>query len=440
VSEAGAARAAWIPRAAALAVFAASFAWLQGGAILFTPQSLSYVVAAGALLEGRGLEIAPGTPLANFGPLYALLLAAGRLAGLGVVQSAYLVNCAALAGSLLAMRALGLALRLPAPGLLAAGFGVWAANWTLLRAARPDLLVVGLSLAAVAALLRHRDGGGSRALLAAAALAALAALGRYMAAFTLLPVLLAALWLFAGADPGRRLRHAGLFALVAAGPLALWMGRNWLLTGFVTGMSRTGERAQAAGTSLAGNLAGFVRTLELDVFGVGAMGVRPLVYDGVAPPHPGLGAALALAAAALVALALLAGWRARRRGDAGAAAGPAPDRGGLALVGACGGWYVVALVVLWTVGNNDPIDTRYVAPAEPYLLVASFAGFAALERSAPRSAWPRRALLLAGFALLSAQVHKSALLLSAEPPPALLGVESRHQRIDRWLEDIPWSR
>jgi 4-amino-4-deoxy-L-arabinose transferase-like glycosyltransferase len=431
----------WIPRAAALAVFAASFVWLQGGAILFTPQSLSYVVAAGALLEGRGLAIAPGTPLANFGPLYALLLAVGRVLGLGVVPSAYLVNCAVLAGSLLAIRALGRRLRLPAPGWLAAGFGVWAANWTLLRAARPDLLVVGLSLAAVAAVLRYRDGGEMRALLAAAALASLAALGRYMAAFTLLPVLLAAVWLFAGADPPRRrLRHAALFALLAAGPVASWMARNWALTGFVTGMSRTGERAQAAGTSLAGNLAGFSRTLALDVFGVGAMGVRPLVYDGVAPPHPGLGAALALVCAALLALAVVTGWRARRRGEADAAAAPGLDRSGLALVAACGGWYCVALVVLWTVGNNDPIDTRYVAPAEPYLLVAGFAGFAALRGSAPRSPWPRRALLLAGLALLLVQLHKSAGLLQAQPDPALLGVESRHQKIDRWLEDVPWSR
>jgi hypothetical protein len=202
-------------------------------------------------------------------------------------------------------------------------------------------------------------------------------------------------------------------------------------------MSRTAERAQAAGSTLAGNLAGLARTLYLDIFGVAAMGTRPLVYDGVAPPHAALTAALALAFLALSGAALWARRAALRDFFRQHARARTPLAAGLALVAAAAGWYAAALLVLWTVGNNDPIHTRYAAPLHPLLLVlAAAVGAGAARGAAPN--WPRRALVLAALLVMLPNLAKSVALLSREPSPALLEVESRQRKIERWYEEVPW--
>ena len=103
--------------------------------------------------------------------------------------------------------------------------------------------------------------------------------------------------------------------------------------------------------------------------------------------------ALELALLAL-AVAAVAAWlpqrRPRRRSESGAAiqAGRSPPHPHpeqillpLCLLAA----YVVLLIAVWTVGNNDPIYTRFLYPAYPLLVLLAFAAYARVRESGP--AW-----------------------------------------------------
>jgi hypothetical protein len=434
IAEGASRRELWAAAGASALFAALLFAWLAAGPLLIPNEGRQAKLAATSLLEGRGFEVRAGTPFANYGPLYPALLAALQAAGLGVIEAVYLVHCATLALTIFALYLLCRRMGLGAGGSAgaAAFFALSPPAHYLLRAARPDPIPIACSIFAIAAALAYAREASRRALSGMALACALAASARYMALFTLLPVMgLAVLWL---APPARRLADALRFATLAAAPSALWLARNAWIAGHPLGMSRTAERRNALDLDLAENALALLRTVGIDLFSPEALGVRRVLHGEIPLDHPRLVAVSAIAFLTLAAaVALLA-----RRG-LGSGLDPRARTGaglGLLLLALFELEYSLALVVLWTLGNNDPIHTRFAAPLyAPAVAI----GFALAAR-----AWRARPSRLAALALASAllllavpSALRTLRLLGPDPGPKLLEVTGRTGRLF-WQQRAEW--
>lgn len=433
----------------ALAVFAASFLLLHDAPLFLPHQGVQSVLAADSLMAGRGFEVAPGAPFAKFGPLYPLLLAAFGMLGVEATPALYAINCAALAATLFAIFVLGRTLGVRATAAVVLFSCVWAPNYYLLRAARPDLLAIAFALLGLAGMVAYAARPAIATLVVTALLCSAAATTRYVAVLTLLPVFGVAVVSLRGVGWRRRIADLALFGAVAGGPVLLWMLRNYHVTGYVTGLSRTVSRAQwAEHYGLAGNVLGFLKTIYLDAFAYGAVGTRRVVYGEQPLPWPGLAAAGAVVACG--ALAAVA-WRARHavRRRIGAAPGrPSESAIAAAICGTYFVLYAAGLIVVWTLSNNDPIETRYVAPLYGLLLlaIAGLLDLGADPAPAAHDAPARhRRLDLAAIVLVAAiagvpNAAKSARLLSDAPPgPTYLPIGVIGPRGNNWVPSLTWA-
>jgi 4-amino-4-deoxy-L-arabinose transferase-like glycosyltransferase len=185
---------------------------------------------------------------------------------MGVIPASYLINCLTLAASLIGLYALCRALGLEVTWPALVFYCLWAANYYLLRAVRPDAIPICMSLFTVVALIRYSQRQSLPALLAAAVACSVAATARYMALFTLLPVAAAAVWVFAARDWRLRMRHVPIFVAIACTPIGLWLLRNYRVTGYLSGMSRSAPRKWAADHTFIENIYLVLKAAALDAF------------------------------------------------------------------------------------------------------------------------------------------------------------------------------
>jgi hypothetical protein len=409
--------------------------------VLVSPQGRQCLRAAATLLETGALDVVPGRPFAWFGPAYPVALAGLAAAGLPPVAAVALLNASATIAVLLLFAALARRVAGRSRAAAVVLFAGLAAHPYMFRMARPDVLVVPACLLVILAAARWTETARRRDLAAAALGCAVATTARYMSIFPLAPI---AAWLLHRvlARPGRgRFADAALFLLLGWGPVAAWLLRNRVRTGYLTGMSRTEWREAAASTDLATNLLGTAKTLVLDLFGVRSMGVVALVHGEAPVPHR----AATLAVAAVAALALIAAVLvARRAPRAAARASRDPDLdspGSTRLARLVAVWaatYVVAMVALWTWGNNDPIHTRYVAPLYGFLALLAFRAAERL-RGTPGGRVARALLAVLALAILAPNVDKGLRLLGESPGDALIRV-SLHGNGDLWMRGLSWDR
>ncbi|GAG52781.1 unnamed protein product, partial [marine sediment metagenome] len=145
----------WGVGAFAVVAWLATFLWLREAPLFVPHQGIHSILAADSLSNGRGFEVVPGLPYAKFGPLYPILLALLARAGLGVTGAVYLLNCATFAASFFGLYLLCRILSLRAAWGAVAFFALWAPNYYLLRAARPDALMICMSLFALAGMVHY---------------------------------------------------------------------------------------------------------------------------------------------------------------------------------------------------------------------------------------------------------------------------------------------
>ncbi len=197
--------------------------------------AVSYIVAARNLLAGNGLVGLGGDPLVYWPPLYPAMLAGGGLFGFDPYAVAGPLNAVLfgltvlVAGSWLRRHlhtrflwlwgCFSIALALPLAEEASHAMGESA-----------FILFVTLALTQIDA---HLHGGGRASLIRAAAFSALACLTRYQGASVILAVV--PLLLAARAAPREKMKRIALYTLIAAAPVGLWMLRNVLISGTMTG-------------------------------------------------------------------------------------------------------------------------------------------------------------------------------------------------------------
>jgi 4-amino-4-deoxy-L-arabinose transferase-like glycosyltransferase len=353
-------------------------------------------------------------------------------------SAANLINWSAFAAALVGLFALSRLLRIRGTPWIVAAFAVWAPNYYLIRAARPDPIVIALSLLALCAMAHYVRRPAWRPLLAAGLLCSVAAATRYMALLTLVPVFAVAVAM-TRTRWQRRLTDLGLFGVIAITPVAAWITRNIVLTGHMTGIPRTGGREFMQQFGLLGNVWGLLKTVAIDAFGFGAIGIRWVVYGEQPLPFP-----LAVLGGSVAMLAMLAvvAWRGReeiRRHLKDEVMAHDLSRGALVVTVTHAILYLVVLLAVWTLSNNDPIETRYASPLYPALML----GVGGLLGAASNGL-PRGAVLAAAFGVVvfiaGPNLLKSISLMTGDPPPStLMPATIIEPHFRNWVEPFTWD-
>ena len=201
--------------------------------------SVAYLGGAANILAGQGFSRLSGggtvEPLTHFPPFYSLVLAglgrlgvdlAGGTRGLNAALMGLLVCGVALAGSRIGMSPIAILVA----GAFAAASPILfeLSGWAL---SDPLFLVLGLT--GLLVLERGLKSPSPRVLLLSGALVGLAYLTRYVGVSLVLTGMIRILLL--PAIPSREKRLAlMLFLAGSLTPVAIWFGRNWLLTGTFT--------------------------------------------------------------------------------------------------------------------------------------------------------------------------------------------------------------
>lgn len=213
---------------------------------------------------------------------------------------------------------------------------------------------------------------GSRASLALVA-GATAALGmtRYFALFFPVPVVAANLVLLPPFPLRRRLKRAAGALVLALAPIAWWMAQARLQTGYWTGDDRSAPRHLPDAvrhwyeiTGLGNHFALTAKTLWIDFF-------SPTFHAGLAvvtrPWRPGFVETAGLLLVAAAALVLVLG-----PGSGRPPALPASRRDASFLVLELVLAFYASTLAVWTFGNNDPINTRFLYPSYTLLVLLGF--------------------------------------------------------------------
>ena len=204
--------------------------------MILTWDSVSYISVARNLLAGEGFTQFYGGYYRSFPPLYPALLAGASLGVFDPLAVAGPVN-AALFGATVFVAGWWLCRRLESRLLALWGCAAVAVAWPLTRMASWAMSETAFILLALLALIQAEkflEGGKRQALVAAAALTALACLTRYVGVSVVLAIAL--LLVFRrGAAPAEKARNLTVYAAVSLLPLCLWLWRNFLLTGTLTG-------------------------------------------------------------------------------------------------------------------------------------------------------------------------------------------------------------
>ncbi len=267
--------------------------------------------------------------------------------------------------------------------LLAAVFGPHA---LIVRQRTAEALFVLCALLACERLLAYGASRRARDVLLLGLAAAGVGLSRYFGILWLFPVLGLGVLLARGAPLRRRLAHAALFALVAGLPVLSWLAWVRHETSHLTGLDRFDATRLAEvqeHTTLRGNLELTAKTLWIDLVSdhgyakARREGYRPSALDDVS-------LAVLLVATGLV---LGAAFLRRRAPPAQAQSPPRPppflSRAAPRLLAVLCASFFAVLLAVWTLGNNDPLNTRFLFPVYPFLLLLGFSAHDAWRSTDP---------------------------------------------------------
>jgi hypothetical protein len=356
--------------------------------------SVAYLGGAANILAGQGFSRLSGggtvETLTHFPPFYSLVLAGLGSLGVDLAGGARWVNAILLGclvcGVALASSRIGAGpVAVVAAGALAAASPMLfeVSSWAL---SEPLFLVLGL--AGLIVLERGLREPSHRSFLAAGALVGLAYLTRYVGVALVLTGI--ARILMVPNIPSRRKTTAlALFLIGGLAPMALWLGRNWLLTGTLTNRTLTWHPL---------TITKWKSPVQLLW-----SWILPLKFTWLA---------LEIALAALVLGAIAIGWRIRGKArESLARLFESARRGGLA-AGLAGSALVYVLVVfaslLW-VDAATPVDQRIAAPVYVTVLILAVSGADRLWRRAGK--WERSAMAVMGIIILAGYALRTWLLV-----------------------------
>jgi hypothetical protein len=263
--------------------------------------------------------------------------------------------------------------------------GLLAPFYLQFTALRAEALFTALTSAAFVATLRyerHRD-WASLALLTVTV--GLASSARYMGLFWLVPLTALNVFLLNRKQLDAATKRAASVAVGASLFVLPFMYNTYQKTGYLTGMSRFEERRLV--TRFFGVKYGWLNNFEVNLqrmvkytfadFGV--LGQSGATHSF---PRTGVEAGLLVMLVLFTACVAYASWQFLR--DLLAKAGRNEDLDGFTwarfLAIEYFASFMAATLVIWTFANNDPISSRFLLPAYPFLILTVFFSYEALRQ------------------------------------------------------------
>ena len=254
-----------------------------------------------------------------------------------------------------------------------------------------EAVVVPLALCAFTLLLLYLKKRTYPFLLGLSLCCAAVFISRYQALAWLLPLFGAHLLFSLRKFNRLSLLHVATFGLIALVPVAIVMRANYRTNGHLTGMPRVGYDIRRLPDNLKhypemtgpeDNIRLAVQTLFVDFLSPRALATHEVNQSAYRLSWPEWGVALILALAVGIAAFYFFRERVRLKYR------PTPGKPGLRrevspgfLLGEFFVAYVVITVILWSVGNNDPIYTRFLCPSYPFLILWGFAGYSFVKKA-----------------------------------------------------------
>ena len=369
--------------AAGMVIVGAAFAFAHLGFSEREPQSVQSKAML-ARSETYGKAVQPGI----WPPGYPLVLLLGRKAGLPPRTTNLLLFCSALL-------LLGFLYRQVFPEsnplwavLLYASCGF---NYYNLSQFTSEALVVPLALCAFSLLLLYLKKRTYPLLLGLSMCCAAVFISRYHALAWLLPLFGAHLLFSLRKFNRLSFLHLATFGLIALIPVAFVMRANYKTNGHLTGMPRLGYDVRKLPDNLEhyreltgadDNIRLTAQTLFVDFLSPRALATHEVNQSAYRLSWLEWGVALILAFA--VGIAAFYFFRGRVHLKKMSAPRKPGLRGEVSpgfLLGEFFVAYVVITVILWSVGNNDPIYTRFLYPSYPFLILWGFAGYSFVKKA-----------------------------------------------------------
>jgi hypothetical protein len=209
-----------------------------------SPDSVAYIGGARSILAGHGFSFPSTdgtyTPITHFAPFYSVLLSIGGIVNIDPIHVARWVNSLLFGANIISVGMIVLLLQKQASHKIAYLHGVAsgliflsAAVLEIHRMAWTEPIFIFLGLLGFYLLSLHVETSRPVFLLLSALALSLAALSRYVG-LTLIASGVVGLVFFSPATIKKRLLNTILFAMLAAGPLLVWMFRNFTLAGTAT--------------------------------------------------------------------------------------------------------------------------------------------------------------------------------------------------------------
>jgi hypothetical protein len=350
-------------------------------------------------------------------PGYPLILWLGRQAGIPPATANRLLFVAALlVGGLLYRRLF--------PGKNPVWFGLlytgFAFHYSNLAQFTSEALVIPLSLAAFWALAAYIKRRSILPLLGVSVCCSVIFISRYHALAWLLPIVGLHLWCALKDIRRQGWRHLAVFILIALLPVSLVMRENQRVTRHLTGMRRFDRDLRKLpreleyfreSIDLDDNIRLTAKTVYIDFLSPERLATHEANRSDYRIRWPDWVILAGLAAGFGVLLFTVVRVRPSREHLASLLRREYREEPTPAfLAGEFFVGYALITVVLWSVGNNDPIYSRFMYPSYPFLILWGFGLYSFVKKNAPAPIllWPFRFLY---FSVLAANLYKISHLL-----------------------------
>jgi hypothetical protein len=246
------------------------------------------------------------------------------------------------------------------------------------------------ALLCLALTLRYCRSSSTGNLLALAVLNAGACFTRYIGMVWTLPIAVLQIALASGRSIRRRAIHLGGLLVIALLPVGLWMWDAYVSTGHLTGVDRSEPRWWHRRTTLDSNLFYSAKTLLIDFFSPTRDASNTTVAKrGLAlPEETAILAVAVVIGVGLVAACVRASMTSRPAEEATRDGRSRWDRlasafsSELSVISQFGLGYLGVVIVLWTIGNQDPIHTRFLYPCYLFLILSLFCTYSWVKQRA----------------------------------------------------------
>lgn len=279
-----------------------------------------------------------------------------------------------------------------------------------------ETLFVLLAFIVLIVLDRYRQDPSMLLVLLTAVLTSIASLTRFFGIFWIAPIVVVQIAMASGVGSrSERAKHLVSYLTVSAMGIIPWLLLLKSRTGYFFGMERFAPRQFAeqnahwqGATDFTTNIVFVCKTILIDLFSPTRRARHSVVEGRLLPAEY---VVFLLVAILLVWIAWMVGrelFKSERPACDSVKRAITSHRA-LPLYFATG--YLIALIVLWTVGNNDPIYSRFVFPCYVFSILSVFALFSWVEKGAA-ALWTRmpfRALYLLCLSLNLVKIGRSFL-------------------------------